>query len=248
MKKFFYLLLAFGLASSCVFEKPLHFKEITITQENFEQCKTNTCPTIKVQYIQAIEDDEKSAIINKYIQQELSDKIATPDDDSLQVSTVEEALMIFINDFLQFKEDFGNHLFSNEIDTFMNVSYQSEDFVSLKLSYYSFTGGAHGYSGTSYLNFDAITGLPLNKNQLFTNTKGMLSYCEQKFREAYQISENRSINSSGFWFEKEQFHLPENIGFTENNIILHYNQYEIASYAEGPIILSIPLNEVEQFL
>lgn len=248
MNRIFPLLLAFGLASGCSFEKPLHFEEISISQDNLASCEVSTCPTIKVHYIQAVEKDEKSTQINKFIQEGIVKKIAANQDDSSNLSNIEEALAFFINDFRKYKEDFGNPLVSYDVDTFMRISYQSEDFVSLELNYYLFTGGAHGYSGTSYFNFNAKTGLPLKENLIFTDSEGMLSFCENKFREVYQISEDRSINSSGFWFEGDQFHLPENIGFTESQMILHYNQYEIASYAEGPIVLMIPLNEVEQFL
>ncbi len=248
MNRIFPLLLAFGLASSCTFEKPLHFEETSITQDNIELCESSTCPTIKVHYIQAVEKDEKSAQINKYIQERVVKKIAANEKDTSTFTTIEEALAFFINDFRKFKEENGHSLVSYDVDTFMRISYQSEDFVSLELNYYLFTGGAHGYSGTSYFNFDAKTGLPLKENLIFTDSEGMLSFCENKFREVYQISEERSINSSGFWFEGDRFHLPENIGFTENQMILHYNQYEIASYAEGPIVLTIPLTEVEQFL
>ncbi|MEO0900921.1 MAG: DUF3298 domain-containing protein, partial [Bacteroidota bacterium] len=33
------------------------------------------------------------------------------------------------------------------------------------------------------------------------------------------------------------FHLSENIGYVPEGIQLIYNQYEVASYADGPIVL-----------
>ena len=49
-------------------------------------------------------------------------------------------------------------------------------------------------------------------------------------------------------FEKEKFYLPNNIGFTKKGIALCYNQYEVASYADGPIVLTLPFNEVKKYL
>jgi hypothetical protein len=49
-------------------------------------------------------------------------------------------------------------------------------------------------------------------------------------------------------FEENLFSLPENIGLTAEGIKLHYNQYEVASYADGPIELTLPFPEVKQFL
>ncbi|MCR9181960.1 MAG: DUF3298 and DUF4163 domain-containing protein [Flavobacteriaceae bacterium] len=248
MNKIFPLLLALILASSCSFEKPLQFEEVTITQNTMEVCDTENCPTIKVNYVQAIENDTKSGVINKQILESVTSKIAPNEEGTSDFSKIEDALVFFIEDYNKVIAEFGNNFVTYDVDTFMQVSFQSEEFVSLELNYYLFTGGAHGYSGTQFLNFDANTGELLQHDSLFNDIQGLIRFCENEFRERYQVPQDRSINSSGFWFENDQFHLPENIGFTETELILHYNQYEIASYAEGPIILTIPLTEVEEFL
>ena len=49
-------------------------------------------------------------------------------------------------------------------------------------------------------------------------------------------------------FEEDAFYLPENIGFTPKGIQLLYNQYEVSSFAEGPIEVTIPYNEVKKYL
>ena len=49
-------------------------------------------------------------------------------------------------------------------------------------------------------------------------------------------------------FDGETFYLPENIGFTQEGIQLLYNQYEVASYADGPIVLTLSYKEVKDYL
>lgn len=49
-------------------------------------------------------------------------------------------------------------------------------------------------------------------------------------------------------FEENSFHLPASIGLTQNELILHYNPYEIASYADGPKTISIPIEELKNLL
>lgn len=248
MKPFFPLLLALAMASSCSFEKPLQFESIEYTQQDFEDCLTQNCPTIKVNYLQAVVDDKKSKIVNKQIQGKIISKIVGLEEAKIKVETIQEALQDFIADFKKYETDFGNAFVSFDIDTFMRVLYQTESFVSLELNYYLFTGGAHGYSGTTFFNFNAKTGQSLNEEMLFKDSKAVLAYAEKKFRDLYAISSERTINSSGFWFKNDQFHFPENIGFTETELIFHYNQYEIASYAEGPIILALPKAEIKELL
>lgn len=248
MKRILPLLLALILASSCTSDKPLHFEEIFISQDGIKACEAGNCPTIKVHYLKAIENDEKSRLINSHIENSLIEKITANEDDTSRFSSIEQALNYFITDFRSFIEEFGTVFVSYDIDIDMLVLFQSEDFVSLELNFYLFTGGAHGYAGTRFLNFNAGTGEPLSETNLFKNPEAVLTFSEKKFREVYGISDERSINSSGFWFDNDVFHFPENIGFTETDMILHYNQYEIASYAEGPIIFTIPLTEIEPFL
>src|SRR5690606_39895740 len=82
-----------------------------------------------------------------------------------------------------------------------------------------------------YFNFDAHTGGSLEHKDLFT--QDFLSYAEKAFREQYDIPQEESINSTGLWFEEDKFSLPINIGIDKEHVILVYNSYEVASYAEG---------------
>lgn len=242
------LLLVGFLISSCSFNTPLKFEELNISAENIESCLSSNCPNIQIQFLKASGTDQKSKKVNGYIEEALSSIIAFNEDELKNISNLNDAVQFFIDDFKKFETDFGNNYVSYEIDTFMQVFYQSPKFVSIELNYFIFTGGAHGFNGTRFLNFDAKSGQLLSENELFNQLDSLLEICEAKFRSTFLIPEDRSINATGFWFEKDRFHFPESVGFTETEMILHYNQYEIASYAEGPVILTIPLEEIAQYL
>lgn len=242
------LLLAIYLVSSCSFNSPLKFEETSFSAENFEGCLSSNCPSIKIQFLKASGNNHKSKKVNRFIDDALIDIVASAEDDRSYITHVSEAIQFFIDDFKKFQEDFGNNYIDYDVDILMLVSYQSESLVTIELNYYVFTGGAHGFNGTRFLNFNAKTGELLTNDILFKSLEEFIAICENKFRTIYQIPEDRSINATGFWFEKDSFHLPENIGFSETEITLHFNQYEIASYAEGPIILTIPIEKVTQYL
>lgn len=242
------LLFAGILAGSCSFNNPLKFEEAFYSKENFETCQTAKCPNIQIQYLKASGTNQKSKKVNGHIEEALSTIIAFNEDELENISNLNDAIQFFIDDFKNHETDIGNNYMVYDIDTFMQVSYMSTQLVSIELNYYIFTGGAHGFNGTRFLNFKAKTGELLSPKAMFNLKDEFLALCESKLRTLYQIPEGRSINSTGFWFESDRFHLPENIGFTETEMILHYNQYEIASYAEGPIILSIPIEEIAQYL
>ena len=50
------------------------------------------------------------------------------------------------------------------------------------------------------------------------------------------------------YFFGEPFHLPDNIGYSEEGLILLYNVYEIASYAQGYTEFRIPFSELNTYL
>jgi hypothetical protein len=248
MSKIIPLILTVILVSSCSFNSPLKFEVTSISNENFDGCISTNCPSIKIQFLKASGNNQKSQKVNRHIEGTLIDLVAAAEDDRSYIAHVSEAVQFFIEDFKKFRQDFGNNYIDYDVDTFMQVSHQSESLVSIELNYYLFTGGAHGFNGTKFLNFNAKTGELLSNETLFKPTDEFIAICENKFRTLYQIPEDRSINATGFWFERDSFYLPDNIGFTETEMILYYNQNDIASYAEGPIVMSIPIEDVVQFL
>ena len=57
-----------------------------------------------------------------------------------------------------------------------------------------------------------------------------------------------SIKDKSTLFEKDNFTLPVNIGYTEEGLILAYNVYEIAPYSTGLIDFTIPYEEADDYL
>jgi len=116
------------------------------------------------------------------------------------------------------------------------------------LNSYLFTGGAHGYTTRTFLNFNKRKGKEIENWELFKDLEHFKNFAEAKFRFQEDIPANNPINSTGFMFEQDEFYLPENIGFTEKGLVLLYNQYEVASYADGAIELVLPYGEVKKYL
>ena len=120
--------------------------------------------------------------------------------------------------------------------------------MNIEINHYTFTGGAHGYQGLRSLLFDPNTGKSISNQQLFKNPNAFKAMAEKKFRAKYKIPENKSINSTGLMFEDEKFILPQNIFYTDKGLLLYYNSYEVASYADGPKELFLPYTEVNDYL
>ena len=121
------------------------------------------------------------------------------------------------------------------------VIYKSPEIISLAITSYINTGGAHGISIVSFLNFKAATGEKISNEQLITDLEGFKKVVKPYFDKTI-TNENIPI------FDTNNFHLPINIGYTEDGLVLLYNTYEIAPYSSGIIEFRIPLEDVQPFL
>jgi hypothetical protein len=235
------ILLAILVLCSCEEEAILVMEPVVYTNEACAQC-----PDISISYPRAIEGTKLSRTINSTIEEEIIGLLTFAD--SLEVSNLKEAIDSFTLGYSELKDVYPDETVPWEARINADISFENKRILSIKLDSYLFTGGAHGYTSTRFLNFDIEKGIVIDTQELFEDLLSFRSYAETKFREQEEIPQEASINSTGFMFELDSFYLPENIGLTPKGILLLYNQYEVASYADGQIELLIPFREAKKFV
>jgi hypothetical protein len=157
-------------------------------------------------------------------------------------------LTAFINSYEEMQKKFPTDTFGWEGEIEGNIIYESDNILNIEIKHYTFTGGAHGYSGQRSLIFNPKTGKSIPNDKLFKDTGAFAVFAEKKFREHYKIPENAPINSTGLMFEEEKFELPQTYFFTNDGFLLYYNVYEIASYADGPKALLLSYDQMKPYL
>lgn len=219
----------------------------SLTEKDFSLCESQKCPEITINYLQAHADASSSESINSKI----SDFVIASfqmDEEAATKETVEEAAKQFItlyhDDLARFPDIAG--VYSARID--VKEIYRSSEIISLELSQYLYTGGAHGNGSTTFLNVDPKDGRTLSFEDIFVDGNEFEKFAEKKFREKNNIPPSESINSTGFWFEEDAFYLPKTVGFTLDSLVFIYNNYEITSYADSPVEFKVPRSEANQFL
>jgi len=225
----------------------LSFYDKGLLPKDFEACKNAKCPKIRVNYLKFREDREATRAMNQYNEKILT-KIFNNTEEDTNAENIKAAIEEFITDYQNFKNDFPSSEAGYEIEISQSVLSQTKDLLVLETDFYIFTGGAHGYGAKRFANFDVTSGELLEKDDLFSDLEAFKNFAEKEFRKKYKIPEGENINAKGFFFENDKFALPENIAVTKNRVILVYNRYEAASYAEGELKLSIPKNKVAQWL
>ena len=234
---FFLILLTFG----CKKDNALTFEPISYSGNTCE-----SCPEIKITVQKALGSAQIDKVINNAIKEELIYLLNF--NDELNASDIESAIRSFTKGYTDLKSQFVEEATPWEAAVNAVVSYEDKNIVTIKIDSYLFTGGAHGYNTTHYLNFDKQKTKELNTEDLLKNNSDFEEYAESKFRIQEGIPTEANINSTGFMFETGLFYLPQNIGYTKDGIQLFYEQYEIASYADGPIILTFPYSELQKYL
>lgn len=204
------------------------------------------CPNISIEIPNAIEGLKISNSINTALKEEIILLLNFGDNED--ITTIEEAITSFKNGHAEMKKLYPTESDVWETKITSEVTFENTNIITLQLHYYMFTGGAHGYGAIIFLNFNKKTGEEMENWELFKDPDHFMSFAESKFRIQETVPQDDPINSTGFMFENEIFHLPENIGFTKEGLQLCYNPYEVASYSEGAIIMTLPFNEVKNYV
>lgn len=224
-------ILTIGLFFSCEEEVNMVFSEINILEENDA--------TVEINIPKAEGDDAISQSINSALE-DFSNKALNIDSSNDVQDSFEKSIEQFNASYLNFKnqmvEELQVELTPWEAGVDGEVTYQSNRVISIAMSTYLNTGGIHGTSKVSFLNFDAITGKQLHYDE-FIKDKDEL----KKFLKFYFEKEVESISF-------DDFKLPETIGLSDEGVIILFNRNEIPSYTDKLTEFIVPLDEIEQFL
>jgi len=244
MKNYIFIIFLCLIFTSC--KKELSFENETFEEKSTIPCKSE-CPEITIEVPVAKNIKVISDSINKKVFSVIKE-IVFFGEDSTKVNDYKSLSKSFIASYEEMRQKFPNDTFGWEAKIIGNIEFQSDGILNLKIDHYTFTGGAHGYQGYRSLLFNAKTGKAILNNQLFKNEKEFKAFAEKAFRSKYKIPAEANINATGLMFENDKFQLPQNIFYTSEGLLLYYNSYEAASYADGPKEILFSYDEVNKYL
>ncbi len=154
--------------------------------------------------------------------------------------TLEDTIDAFNAEYLIFQKNFPDikQIWEAQIDA--EVMWQSKEIASIALTSYINTGGAHGALKIHFLNFDLKTGKRIDNLRLVKNTVEFAVKAKPYFEKA--------IINKGTSYDVNQFVLPENMGYSEDGLVLLYNINEFATYTNDIVEFTIPFKEIKSYL
>jgi hypothetical protein len=244
MKHYTFLVFLVFALTSC--NKELSFENETFEKESTIPCKKD-CPKITIDIPIAKNIPIVADSINKKVFAVIKDIVYFEEDPS-KANDYKTLAASFITSYEEMHKKFPTETFGWEGKIKGNVEFESDQIINIKIDHYTFTGGAHGYQGFRSLLFHTKTGKTIFTDEIFINEKEFKAFAEKEFRKKYKVPTKSNINATGLMFENDKFQLPQNIFYTNDGLLLYYNSYEAASYADGPKEILFPYAKVSQYL
>ncbi|WP_282122784.1 DUF3298 and DUF4163 domain-containing protein [Algibacter mikhailovii] len=219
---------------SCKEEKPA----ITFTENNYLLSNDNI---VSINIPEAHGNAEITKKINTSLEAKIQAFLNTSQSNENSGKSINNSIDAFNNEFKDFKSSFpeSQQIWEAQFDG--EVLYQSNDIISIALTSYVNTGGAHGMLTVSFLNFNPNTGDILGNTELINDTQG--------FKKAALPFLLKSVENKDTDIKQNtEFPMPENMAYSTSGFILLYNPYEIAPYSSGLIECTIPYEYVAQYL
>lgn len=156
----------------------------------------------------------------------------------------------FVRDYEDFKKEMPEASGGWYYHADVSVDLATDTLISLTVTEDYYTGGAHGGSGTYFINFNPVTGAEFTLDNLLKTgyLEPLTKVGEEIFRKTREIPDTSSLNENYFEFPDDKFQLNQNYGFNKEGVVFYYNNYEIAPYAAGPTEVLIPYERIRDLL
>ncbi|RPI18265.1 MAG: DUF3298/DUF4163 domain-containing protein [Ignavibacteriae bacterium] len=208
--------------------KSLTDEKYSITHETMydSSAKYNYVVNVKYPQIKGFTNKETEDNFNKYIKEFVTDHVDT-----------------FKNEMISWENPGVDYQSAYEIaDT---IFYMTNDVISIRLDGYTmFAGAAHPNTFFYSINYDLKNNKVIKLSSLFDGSymKVISDYCIKELKkqiEEYEQNPDLRWIKEGAGPKKENYSV---FNFTSDKFVVTFPAYQVASYAEGPKEVVIPLS------
>ncbi|MEQ8240023.1 MAG: DUF4163 domain-containing protein [Cyclobacteriaceae bacterium] len=203
-------------------------------------CGENDCSKVTISYPSFNGNSPFAERLNDQIQTAIQSQISNYVMKASKSESIETLAAKFIQGYEDFTKEFPEVKSKWYVDILCEMTHQHQDFVSLKITTVSYTGGAHANTEVAFNNYNSSAEEVNDLSFFFYDEEQLKVTAEKEFRSLLKMSEEKSLADAGYIFDNNSFTLPEEFGFNNQGLVLFYNNYEIGSYSEGFIDLIIP--------
>lgn len=237
-------------------QSPVTLKKIAYHYTGDGECDTtkNRGVSVSANYIQLIGESSATRSINDSLRAMVASGI-TGWIDSLALAQTPAArndlnagARLFSASYQQMGEE--GRMFGGcwDLQITCDTAFTSPAILTVRQETYTYSGGAHPNTQTTFQSFSRQTGHALQLTEVVSDTTALLGLVEQAFRKQQDIKPGENLEEAGYFLRDGEFFLPDAFGIGREGLIFLYNPYEIAAYAVGPIQLTVPYGELKKIL
>jgi len=217
-------------------------------KKTYKDCDQNSegCSYINFNYPEILNADIKDKV-NSAIGTYLRDSIYSIEGKNFK--NFDELASTFFAEYDTMKRISSVQDLAFVLDEKAEIISETEKDFTVSISYYISTGGAHPNSFMSYFVFDKLTGNIITLNNFFKPGYDSLlnKLVDGAYRKEKGLSPTDDLQKKGDLFENK-ITFNNNFAVTKDSLKFFYNNYEIAAYVFGPTEISIPLNDLKEYV
>ena len=191
---------------------------------------------------------------NKYINSIINIPIIMLDNKDISKNINDEitnSIMKFFNDIQSQAKEYNDSLPDIETKFVANVNFDikknSDNILSILVTYYKYAGGAHGYYENVAYNIDTTTGKFLKLKDLFKEEVDYKNVINEEIRrqieELIKLDEqNKGVYEFKSISDNQKFYIQD------DNLAIYFDLYEIAPYAAGIPKFIINVDKIDHIL
>lgn len=238
--KFIRFFICFLILSSCKKENPsITFSEINILKENTTR--------VEINIPKATGNSEASKAINATLNHFVYQ--------ALHVDASEEKKETLRESILSFNEAFANFnaLISSELRSELptwealidgEVLYTNENVACIVMNSSINTGAANNNMVLKFFNFNPKTGNVLSTKDLVHN----MNEFTPLVKRYYEKEIGSTFNDATSLLNENVFKLPETLGFSDEGIIIFYDNFDLGGFEKEIIEFTIPYEVANDYL
>ena len=224
------------ILAECLLIKNISYNRVDTVETkvvNYSSSNSDSTVVINIDFPQIInfENAEIENKVNLFLEEEFKQSIAWFDE--LQTDS---------SYFLEFGAEM-----QFTFETGFQVEYNSKEFISIALSHYQFTGGAHGnYFALGY-NILMKDGSVLTlKDIIKDDSFDLLAFeCEQAILEKYEAN---SLIEAGLFEDEIEILNDQDFYIKPGVLVLQFDPYEIGPWVMGEVTAEIPFEKIKDIL
>jgi len=202
-----------------------------------------TCARVHLKFIETTGGGTEAARgnIEIYLLHDLVSRMRSllPEEVGNSINNPEGLAAAFLAEHRAFVEAFPDATAGWSVEITASAIASTPTVATLDITEFAYTGGAHPNTRRRLVSFDVESGQLLGVDDLTTDIDTLTSLAERQLRLDQGLGAEDDLETAGFWFPKEGFSLPDNLGITADGIVFHWDAYEIAPYSMGPIDVTV---------